>query len=303
MKSKSKKTGFTIIELLTVMSIIIILIAMLVPSLNAVRRYAKVVLQNGQFHDISKGLEVFSADFDGYPDSSCFDPNGDPYCGAMKLCEALVGQDGMGFHPDSVFDDEGKSGGNELYYIRGNNLSPLPTSQQKANLRDRKVYLEGETVQVASIAEIPAGGVGAFTNGGWTVLCDVFKRNDVRRDGEKLGMPVLYYRADTTQLTHQYDQMATNIYRYSDNHQLLEIQPVWISDPNDTHPLWDSGVTGPLDNGGARFYEMTTNPDVIVKMGTGTAYPQPYNKDSYILISAGWDGLYGTKDDVFNFAE
>jgi len=48
MKSKGKKVGFTIIELLTVMSIIIILIAMLVPSLNAVRRYARVVMQKGQ---------------------------------------------------------------------------------------------------------------------------------------------------------------------------------------------------------------------------------------------------------------
>jgi hypothetical protein len=286
------------------MSIIIILIAMLVPSLNAVRRYAKVVLQNGQFHDISKGLEVFSADFDGYPDSSCFDSNSDSYCGAMKLCEALVGQDGMGFHPDSVFDDEGKSGTTELYYVRtSNTLDSPPTSPQKANLRDRKLYLEGETVQVASIVEI-LGDLKDFSaaNGGWSVLCDAFKRNDIRRDGEKLGMPVLYYRADPTQLTHQYDQMATNIYRYSDNHELLAIQPPWITDPNDTHPLYDSSVSSPVANGGQRFYEMTTNPDVIVKMGS-TTYPQPYNRDSYILISAGWDGLYGTKDDVFNFAD
>ena len=28
---------------------------------------------------------------------------------------------------------------------------------------------------------------------------------------------------------------------------------------------------------------------------------RPYRADSYILMSAGFDGLYGTKDDVFNF--
>ena len=54
----SKKTkGFTIVELLTVMSIIIILMGVLVPALNRVRRFSKIVTQRGQFHEISKGLE------------------------------------------------------------------------------------------------------------------------------------------------------------------------------------------------------------------------------------------------------
>ena len=110
MKPRAQKTGFTIIELLTVMSIIVVLIGILVPSMNAIRRYSKVVLQKSQFHDISKGLETFSADFPltGYPDSSAVDLDGESYCGAMKLCEAMVGQDGLGFHPDSIFDDEGE---------------------------------------------------------------------------------------------------------------------------------------------------------------------------------------------------
>jgi hypothetical protein len=30
---------------------------------------------------------------------------------------------------------------------------------------------------------------------------------------------------------------------------------------------------------------------------------RPYREDSYILMSAGFDGLYGTADDVFNFGE
>ena len=27
----------------------------------------------------------------------------------------------------------------------------------------------------------------------------------------------------------------------------------------------------------------------------------PYNADSYILMSAGRDGLFGTSDDIYNF--
>ncbi len=44
------------------------------------------------------------------------------------------------------------------------------------------------------------------------------------------------------------------------------------------------------------FYKAITNDKV-------TATPRPHNEDGYILMSAGWDGLYGTKDDVFNFAD
>jgi len=285
--------GFTIIELLTVMSIIIILIAMLVPSLNAVRRYARVVMQKGQFHDISKGLETFSVDFDGHPDSSMLDLGGDDYCGAMKLCEAMVGQDGLGFHPDSVFDDDGMAidGTTELYFNRTPLSSPPLTAAEEANLRARKpLYLEGGYVQIASIVTVFQGAAGNF-DVNCPVLCDVFKRNDLRNAaGEKLGMPVLYYKADPSKLTHDPNTgvtNGTNIYNYLDNHELLEIGVPWATTP---HPMYDGAGDGPV------FYSSTR--DKFVKVTD-----KPHNPNSFILISAGWDGLYGTRDDVFNFEE
>ncbi|MHC4570422.1 MAG: hypothetical protein ACYTE3_32315, partial [Planctomycetota bacterium] len=45
---------------------------------------------------------------------------------------------------------------------------------------------------------------------------------------------------------------------------------------------------------GKRFYMNTRNEKVL------TAF-RPYRADSYILISAGWDGEYGTPDDVCNY--
>ncbi len=298
MKSKGKKIGFTIIELLTVMSIIIILIAMLVPSLNAIRRYAKVVTQKGQFHNISKGLELFSIDFDGYLDSSAgdFDSPANHYCGAMKLCEAMVGQDGLGFHPDSVFDDEGKAidGTTELYFNRTTPPSTPPTAAEEANLRTRKVkYMEGKDVQIASIETVFLGDVGVF-DVNCPILCDVFKRTDLRAGTEKLGMPVLYYKADTSKLTHDANEIGTwassgtNIYNYWDNHELVKIPPPWA--PSTNHPMYDStGKSQP-------FYSNTKDNSV-------TIMDKPHNPGSFILISAGWDGLYGTRDDVYNFEE
>ena len=111
MKSNVKKTNreaaFTIVELLTVMSIIVILIGLLVPALNKVKQYAYEVKQKAQFHSIDAALELFNSEFDGYPDSGALDPDAMQYCGAMKLCEAIISRDLMGFHPDSIFRSNG----------------------------------------------------------------------------------------------------------------------------------------------------------------------------------------------------
>jgi len=42
------------------------------------------------------------------------------------------------------------------------------------------------------------------------------------------------------------------------------------------------------------FYDQTQNTNFV-------SPPRPYRADSFILHSAGPDGLYGTVDDVFNF--
>ena len=304
MKSKGKKTGFSIVELLTVMSIIMILLSIMIPSLNAVRRYAKEVKQKALFNDISKGLEMFRVDYEDYPDSFWNDlsnGSGQSYCGAMKLCEAMVGQDGLGFHPDSVFDDMGLAadGTTKLYYNRA--PLPDPIDSAKPNLRARKAYLEGEEVQTISIEAIETKfGFDSAFDPCCVMLSDVFKRTELKTAyGRKLGMPILYYKANPSKLTHEYDEMITNIYLYADNHEILEIEPPWSDDPNG-HPLHDPGAAAPPADAGYTFYNITTNPEVTVETSSGT-YAQPYNKDSYILISAGHDGLYGTRDDVFNF--
>ena len=92
-KQSNRKAAFTIIELLTVMSIIVILIGVLVPALSKVRIYAQKVKQMAQFNSMQSAIELFSNENDGYPPSGALDGAGPPYCGAMKLCEAMMGRD------------------------------------------------------------------------------------------------------------------------------------------------------------------------------------------------------------------
>jgi hypothetical protein len=100
-----------------------------------------------------------------------------------------------------------------------------------------------------------------------------------------MGMPILYYRADTSATLDDVNDPDNpqNIYDYRDNHALINLGVP--GKPGRTHPL-----AGPK-----RFYLSTQN-DLV----SGTS--RPYRADSCILISADRDGLYGTADDICNFA-
>jgi len=287
-KQSDKKTAFTIIELLTVMSIIIILIGLLVPSLNMVKRYAKEVRQKAQFHSIESAMELFSGEWDGYPPSSAMDeaPTPDNYCGAMKLCEALVGQDLMGFNPLSRFRADCSINTSDKIYDNppvGAVLYPNTTD----NLKARKTYLQ-QTSDAYKLWHLYGKGNTDVFNEELYVLCDVYNRVKHKVTGKGIGMPILYYKANTLNIKHDpngtFPTAAGDngyIYNYLDNDELVHLGP--------------AGVTHPLDGTGTNFYEITQDKRISIDTG------RPYRPDSYILISAGFDGMYGTDDDVFNF--
>jgi prepilin-type N-terminal cleavage/methylation domain-containing protein len=282
-KQSSRKKAFTIIELLTVMSIIVILIGVLVPALNNVRRYAKKVKQLAQFNAINAAIELFSNENDGYPPSGALDGAGQPYCGAMKLCEAMMGRDLLGFHPDSVFRADGldATGTRPIY---------LPTPDNvKARMGTLLQFENANAYRIGTDIYGP-GNTGSF-NENIFVLCDVYTRD--MRTGQKTGMPILYYKADTSNYLHDPNQLPEitdskgNIYNYWDNQALVGLGKPWEQSSQ------GSSAPHSLANP-ARFYRNTRNNQI-------TTVRRPYRTDSYILISAGFDGEYGTADDICNF--
>jgi type II secretory pathway pseudopilin PulG len=284
-KTTKRKTAFTIVELLTVMSIIIILMGLLAPAMNRVRRYARRVNQKSQFHSIDVALEMFRAEFDGFPDSDQFDGStptgGVSYCGAMKLAEAMMGQDLLGFHPDSRFRSDGTIDGTAATQL-------YPPSPLAANLKARKEpYLPLENANAHQLKNI-FSTTGPF-NGDRFVLCDVYTRATNLKTGKRIGMPVLYYKANTSHISHDLTNPDNpdNIYNYKDNHELVGLGKPW--DPG--------GVAHTLFSDTTKFYTSTRNKKIP------TNITRPYRADSYILISAGFDGEYGTPDDIFNFEE
>ena len=311
---KDKKTGFTIVELLTVMGIIAILIGLLVPALTLVRDYAKEIQQMAQFHSIDVGLEMFKTEFGSYPesndnkDASGLRPdhtyNPIPYGGANKLAEAMVGQDMLGFHPNSDFRSDGKyrrlngdftntlEDFDGVYHADvddlGNDEVPAETAEE--NVANRKgPFLELENANAFEMQDVYEIDYLEEFEIDTLVLCDEYTAK--RHSAKKAGMPILYYRAHkelTIQDSEDFDNILDDVYYYPDNQNLLELG--LPEDATADHPL----AEGTDAENSLSFDDMIRNTQV-------TQVRRPYKADSYILISAGKDGVYGTSDDIFNF--
>ncbi|MCK5472996.1 MAG: type II secretion system protein, partial [Planctomycetes bacterium] len=236
-KQFGRKKAFTIVELLTVMSIIVILISLLVPSLNKARQYAFTVRQHAQFHSIDVAMELFRTEFDGYPNSNAQDETGAEYCGAMKLAEAMVGWDLLGFHPDSDFMADGDDAAGTTVY----------DNADTDNLRARKgPYLPLDNANAYSLDSIyTSTAIGSTFDPNLFVLCDVYKKvtNLGNYGARKLGMPILYYRANTSGTTNPTTggsiNSGTDIYNYLNNDTLVGLGVPF--DTTATHPMDGAG--------------------------------------------------------------
>jgi hypothetical protein len=134
-------------------------------------------------------------------------------------------------------------------------------------------------------------GFGAWADGADTyVLCDVFGKGKevMLADGmrRRAGVPILYYRADTS------GKVSEDVYHVRDNADLVFIKEMSDRARKGTAP---AGTWNPLDTG-TTFYDLISDP-----RATTANFAVPHKPDSYILISAGADGFYGTADDICNF--
>jgi len=133
--------------------------------------------------------------------------------------------------------------------------------------------------------------VGAWADGADTfVLCDVFgKGKEITLDGnrKKSGLPILYYRADTS------GKISRDIYHSVDNDTLVYAKEQMDGIRKGTAP---SGLWNPLAGVVDVFYDRIRD-----ARASTSNFDVPHKPDSYILISAGADGLYGTSDDICNF--
>lgn len=329
MEKKRENKGFTLVELLTVMSVIAVLIGILVPALNLVRKMAKDTSQKAQFHSIGVSLDIYNGENDGYPDSSVlpvYTGTSNLTVGAQRLAEALVGRDMLGFDPQSSWDAKTDETIKDIYASIADKGSD--SQQEIASIARRKgPYLSSENIEAYQMGQLytdATAKTGAVYDGlpvaaaPAPVLTDVYRVKSITMTNSNkrvmAGSPILYYKAKTsltgasifpsTQIPTIVPavtpaQAETYIYNSNDNEALINLglmndQANVKTNPHhfDNANYTDAGSK----TGRWVFYDTITNPKI-------TSQPRPYNASTYLLISAGSDGIYGTRDDITNFGD
>jgi hypothetical protein len=228
-------------------------------------RRAIMLKQREQFDQIRVELDILCIARGERPPSGAIDDRGKLYCGAMKLAEALVGQDGLGFHRNSVFRANGmdQNGVVNLY-------PPKPDPKNLAMRAHARLDWR------ASIRK----------------LRDVFGTQDTKpfppdtlivRDLYPHHMPILYYKAKSAHMAKDVNDLRV------------------LFDPNDNIALLALGV--PWDT--ATKHPMFTEPEMLHQILWENELRREGMKrtdaNSVVFLSAGPDGLYGTSDDVCRF--
>ncbi|MBP7937658.1 MAG: prepilin-type N-terminal cleavage/methylation domain-containing protein [Phycisphaerae bacterium] len=294
----ARRSGFTLIELLTVVGIIALLIGILMPSLSRARDQAKRTKVAKQLDSIGTNLEMFQNDFGQYPDSSLgadpllstgLFPDGRNLSGAHWLARAMVGYDTKGVD------------------AKGLTLARSGTCTT-ANFKDRKgPYVEAETYRRDNDTEkFQVGSDSDFVPTQRMVLFE-----------DSYKSPVLYYRAKTqAEYPFTAGDTWTGVYSLKDNQEITGSttaglkgwnftgQATIISGKNVLHRL---GIFGATRSGTVMtLTSETSEPQSFAR----TLYSEssmkvanvlkPVRPDSFVLITAGKDGVFGTADDVSN---
>jgi prepilin-type N-terminal cleavage/methylation domain-containing protein len=305
----SRLSAFTLVELMAVIAIIALLIGILIPAVGSAQKAAKVSHIQNTIRVLDTGLETYKADpgvGGKYPPSQYMaKPAADSphagefstgmlsFGGASMLVWALAGADLLGTPGFRDLDGDGYwrddlSSNDGLYALSG--------SQQPVHARSGP-FVAMEKMQLPHFSTTN-GTPGYYIERYKTqskplyshVFLDVYER------------PFLYYKANPGKPLIA-DNNAINpsvnqgIYNQLDNASITGAAGGLITEPGmqlghpAPHPMRELGdPSGPEGS----FARVVHDPDV-------TATARPYRPDSYLLLSAGPDGRYGTDDDVGNF--
>lgn len=335
-RQRLSRRGFTLVELLVVIAIIGLLVGALLPAMSTVRTRAKNVQAQAQLGTLDTGIESYRAEDalgagfpPSYSDASNSDVNhimiADPLStgggsssdiaisGAHLLLFAMLGADLLGTpgfrdldHDGDWYDDQhGATDG--AYELDDDGVEETPRYQKAGYVSDKM-----REKHVRTLDELQATGKIV----GWDDPAADTHTRDLPLFVDAWDHPILYYKANPAGKRMTGADGTSGIYWQEDNglitgskggligavydgmdffagktggeyHQLL-----WEQPPPPKRKENDIVSDTQYDSTFARFIL-----DRSVK-----ARHTPVRTDSYLLISAGADSIYGTTDDITNWS-
>jgi prepilin-type N-terminal cleavage/methylation domain-containing protein len=268
--TRNGRWAFTLVELLVVIAVIALLVSIIMPSISGAKILARKARVTTTLKTISNGLEMFRSDqllqFQGgaYPPPSFWDTavGGNPY--------SASGQDSTGRSGTSIR----VYGAQMLVWgLAGADLLGPPPPGFNTNTIQTYYVLDANgphTPREGPFIDTSKATIQNPTANESIFIGSTGASASIPCIIDDFGRPILYYAATDTNI---------GMAKY---------------DCNDNLPFYrTTGTTDPLANT-ANFQKFIHNPKI-------TTSQQPMNDKSYLLISAGPDGLYGTRDDITNF--
>lgn len=331
------RSGFTLIELLTVIAIISLLISILLPSLSRAREQAKNTRTRATLKALGDSLELFKNELssevkgEGYPRSTYRDDpalNGrnNYIYGAQWLVRYLLGKDLRGY---VAFKDVPAS------YKQGGRNFGGEGWEQKGWYEDPNIPRSGPFIDPGGIKLVKPRELPGFDTvqpppdpnaADQPVVVDAF------------DLPILYYAANTRLAGRANARSAVVHYDPNDRgNDEVKYPGIYVQSDNALFPGacsknacyggpgWDFGAGDQTGSGDyhlikffGEFRENNPNKDpnemadpknrhtFCYYITSRSAYEAtktvvPYRSDSFLLISAGKDAVFGTQDDVTNF--
>jgi prepilin-type N-terminal cleavage/methylation domain-containing protein len=307
------RRGFTLVEMLTVIGIIVLLVSILLPVVSAVRTKGHVADSQAMLARIAAGIEAYYGDHKAYPGPL---HNGQIYNGGMPA--VIDGIDATGQKQITQSENLvlGLLGGlvpqtgkdNPKYDKDAIGNGPLSLNPKKPG--KSRAYMDKVSLSSGDYADdvVQGGDANAVKDSIIPEFIDRFPD----------PMPILYMRAKTGATGIASDRQQIGAQEQYDVKQIEAYTSVNLGAGRD---LAQGEYKGRAATEYAQFKHglhtarntTTINENPPRPTGDGTEYVYPYdlyaylrnpsmastprNKDGYILISPGPDRVYGTKDD------
>jgi prepilin-type N-terminal cleavage/methylation domain-containing protein len=332
----SRSSGFTIIELLVVIGIIVVLLGILLPVVNAIRKTAQKTDTTNEIGKLQISIHNYYNDFRAFPgpvpDSMIYGYNAtaqtvtnipagsSPAGTAITMLTSsqnltlglLGGLSASGTVASPVFSypnvtSTSNPGG--LVNTGPQSLNPLTPTQINPYFDAGPSELSNNGAAIyKSCASYPAGSPP--TNSAFSPVPEIMDHFSIPTPGNggaTTGNAIIYLRARpgspglVDNMTFPNGVTSTGIVTSppSSQYYTMEMSPYWIGGTNVTPTVKTPGTCFPTqpdaNNGNAVLYSTAASFFANSAINDGIT---PRSKDSFILISAGYDGIYGTSDDI-----